>query len=53
MKVLINGELAAQEDLVYTEDVVQSPDQKLSTHERFMRMFETMLGPYYAIGEER
>ncbi len=53
IKILINGELAAQEDLVYTEDVVQSPDQMLSTHERFMRMLETVLGPYYAAGEER
>lgn len=53
IKLMINGELAAREDLVYTEDVVQNPEQKLSAHERFMRMLGTMLGPYYADGEER
>ncbi len=52
MSVFVNGALAAQEDLVYTEDVRVDASQRLSPYERLSRMFDTALRPYY-IGEEK
>lgn len=51
--VFVNGALAAQEDLVYTEDVKLDPAHRLRAHERFFRIFDTALRPYYIDGEER
>lgn len=51
--VFVNSALAAQEDLVYTEDVKLDPAHRLRAHERFFRIFDTALRPYYVDGEER
>lgn len=51
--VFVNSALAAQEDLVYTEDVKPDPAHRLRVHERFFRIFDTALRPYYIDGEER
>ncbi len=53
MSVFINGSLAAQEDLVYTEDVPQDNEQKLTTGERIRRILDTAIGPYYAVGDNK
>ncbi len=52
ISVFINGALAAQEDLVYTEDVKIDISQRLTPYERLSRMLDTALRPYY-IGEEK
>ena len=52
MSVFVNGALAAQEDLVYTEDVKLDASQRLTPYERLSRMLDTALRPYY-IGEEK
>ena len=52
MSVFVNGALAAQEDLVYTEDVKLDTSQRLTPYERLSRMLDTALRPYY-IGEEK
>ena len=52
ISVFVNGSLAAQENLVYTEDVTVDASQRLSAYERLSRMFDTALRPYY-IGEEK
>lgn len=52
IRVFVNGELAAREDLVYTESVRQDPGQKLTAHERLLRTFDNLLKPYYVHGEQ-
>lgn len=52
IRVFINGELAACEDLVYTESVRQDPGQRLTAHERLLRTFDNLLKPYYVYGEQ-
>lgn len=51
ISIFINGSLAASEDLVYTEDVKINSEHRLKAHERFMRIFDTALRPYYIKGE--
>lgn len=52
ISVFVNGSLAAQENLVYTEDVKINPSQRLTPYERISRIFDAALGPYYT-GDEK
>lgn len=45
--VYINGELAATEDLVYTEKVETDLSQRLTLRERISRLFDVRSKPYY------
>lgn len=47
MSVFVNGSIAAQENLVYTEDVKINQSQRLTPHERIVRIFDTAIRPYY------
>ena len=47
VKLFVNGELAAQEDLVYTEDAPVNKDERLSAFERVMKFFGENSKPYY------
>ena len=51
--VFVNGELAASENLVYTDNVKQDNDRQLSIQERIGRWFHSMLKPYYITGEKQ
>lgn len=53
LSVLINGSLAAQEDLVYTKDVKVDTSQRLTAYERIFRIFDAAIRPYYIEGEEK
>ncbi len=50
--VFVNGELAASEDLVYTDNVNQNNERRLSVQDRLERWFRSVLKPYYITGEE-
>lgn len=50
--VFVNGELAASENLVYTDNVKQNNDRRLTIQERFGRWFDSVLRPYYISGEQ-
>lgn len=52
MHVFINGELAASEDLVYTDNVKRDNNRQLSMQERIERWFGSALRPYYIAGDE-
>ena len=47
IRVFVNGELAASEDLVYTENVETDRTQRLTTRERILRLFDVNAKPYY------
>lgn len=51
--VFVNGELAASEKLVYTDDVYQNNKSRLSAYERLDRWFGSVLKPYYIAGEDK
>lgn len=51
--VFVNGELAASENLVYTDNVKQDNDRQLSIQERIGKWFGSALRPYYIAGEEK
>ena len=51
--MIYDGALAAQENLVYTEDVKTDPAQRLTPGERILRIFDTALRPYYIEGEAK
>ena len=53
LSVFVNGSLAARENLVYTEDVPQDKAQRLAPAERLKRILDTVIGPYYVIGENK
>lgn len=53
IQVFVNGELAASEKLVYTDNVYQNNKNKLSAHERIGRWFGSVLKPYYIAGEDK
>lgn len=53
ISLFVNGSLAAQENLVYTEDVKTDPAQRLTPGERILRIFDTALRPYYIEGEAK
>lgn len=53
ISVFVNGALAAQEDLVYTEDVKVNSAQRLTPYERLVRIFDTAMRPYYIEGESK
>ena len=53
IQVFVNGELAASEKLVYTDNVYQNNKSKLSAHERIGRWFGSVLKPYYIAGEDK
>lgn len=50
--VFVNGELAASEDLVYTDNVKQDSARQLSIQERIERWFGSVLRPYYIAGDK-
>jgi len=47
LRVFINGELAAQENMVYTESVKTDLNQRLTLRERISRLFDIGAKPYY------
>lgn len=47
IKVFVNGELAAEENLVYTDNVAEDASQRLSFWERVGTMISRMYKPYY------
>ena len=53
LSVFVNGSLAARENLVYTEDIPQDKAQRLAPAERLKRILDTVIGPYYVIGENK
>lgn len=53
ISLFVNGSLAAQENLVYTEDVKTDLAQRLTPGERILRIFDTALRPYYIEGEAK
>ena len=50
IKVFVNGKLAEEENLVYTDNVKRDLDQKLSLWERIGSMFGRISKPYYIKG---
>lgn len=47
IKVYVDGELAAEENMVYTEDTPVNTAERLSAFERIMRFFSESSKPYY------
>lgn len=47
IKVFVNGELAVEENLVYTDDVSWDVNQRLSFWERVEHMMNRFIKPYY------
>lgn len=50
IKVFVNGKLAEEENLVYTDDVNQDLSQKLSLMERIGHLINRLIKPYYISG---
>lgn len=50
IKVFVNGELAEEENLVYTDNVNKDISQQLSLWERVVRVFDRFTKPYYIKG---
>ena len=51
IKVFINGELAVEENLVYTDDVKNDISQQLSLWERVGHLINRIVKPYYIKGK--
>lgn len=47
IKVYVDGELAAEENMVYTQDVPVNTAERLNAFERIMRFFSDSSKPYY------
>ena len=47
LRVFVNGELAAEENMVYTESVQTDVRKRLSLRERISRLFDIGAKPYY------
>lgn len=47
VKVFVNGKLAAEENMVYTDNVMQDISQELSLWERIGHMLNRLYKPYY------